>query len=326
MFVIDWISGLQAMSTLRHVLEVIDLLEDPRVDGFRVASWFKSKGFSDVEVVVDRLEGSRGRTDFVKIVIPGSRGKHVGGSAPTLGVIGRLGGIGARPSLIGMVSDADGAIVALAVAYKVAEMRARGEVLPGDVIITTHVCPNAPIKPYKPVPMMDSPVDIFELLRREVDPEMDAILSVDATKANLVVKHSGFAITPTVKEGWILKVSPDLINIYTRVTGEPPVIVPITMQDILPFSTAVYHINSIMQPWIYTDAPVVGVAITTRTVVPGSATGATNIWSLEQATRFIVEVAKDYTTGKARFYDEEEFKEIIRIHGSIKDILRRGVP
>lgn len=81
-----------------------------------------------------------------------------------------------------------------------------------------------------------------------------------------------------------------------------------------------------MQPWIYTDALVVGIAITTRMVVPGSTTSATSIWSLEQATRSIVEVAKDYTTSKAGFYDEEEFKEIISIHGSIKDNLRRRAP
>jgi hypothetical protein len=155
---------------------------------------------------------------------------------------------------------------------------------------------------------------------------MDAVLSIDATKANWIVKHTGFAITPTVKEGWILKVSPDLIDIYMRVTGEPPVIVPITMQDILPFSTPVYHINSILQPWLYTKAPIVGVATTTRIVVPGSATGATNIFSLEQATRFVVEVAKDFTMGRARFYDEDEWKTIMKIHGEISHIMRKGAP
>ncbi len=314
------------MSTLKHVLEVVDLLDSPSVNGYAVKEWLESKNFRDVEIYVERLESSKGRTDFIKIVIPGKRGKIVGGNAPTLGVIGRLGGIGARPSLIGMVSDADGAIVALATAYRIAEMKSRGDVLEGDVVITTHICPNAPVKPYKPVPMMDSPIDIFELLKREVDPSMDAILSVDATKANWVIKHTGFAITPTVKEGWILKVSPDLIDIYVRVTGEPPVVVPITMQDILPFSTPVYHINSMMQPWLYTSAPVVGVAITARMAIPGSATGATNVWALEQATRFVVEVAKDFTSGRARFYDEEEWKRILEIHGSIKDILRRGTP
>ncbi len=314
------------MSTLKYVLEVIDLLDDPRVNGEVVRRFLLGKGFGDIRVAVETIRGDRGSTDFITIVIPGERGKSSGGSSPTLGVVGRLGGIGARPAQLGMVSDADGAIVALAAAYKIAEMRARGDVLPGDVIVTTHICPNAPTRPHKPVPMMDSPVDIFALLKREATDDMDAVLSVDATKANWVVKHTGFAITPTVKEGWILKVSPDLLDIYVRVTGEPPVVVPITMQDILPYSTPVYHLNSMMQPWLYTRAPVVGVAITARMAVPGSGTGITNFAALEQATRFVVEVAKDFTMGRARFYDPEEWETIIRVHGPVADILMRGAP
>jgi len=316
------------VSTLKYVLEIIELLDDARVNGYIVKDWFISKGLDSKLIDVKRIENSKGQTDFIKIVIPGLRGKHVGhiNSAPTLGVIGRLGGIGARPTVIGMVSDADGAIVALASAYKLLKMSMKGDRILGDVIVTTHICPNAPTKSYKPVPMMDTPVDIFKLLKLEVDSRADAILSIDATKANWVIKHIGFAITPTVKEGWILKVSPDLINIYIRVTGEPPVIVPITMQDILPYTTPVYHINSMMQPWIYTKAPVVGVAITAKMAIPGSASGATNIWALEQATRFVVEVAKDFTAGKAKFYDEDEWRKIIEIHGNISNIMKRGVP
>ena len=312
------------MSALRHVLEVIDILDDPNVTGEKVKETLSERGIEDIRIA--EVRGDKGKTDFLRIRIPGRRGKSQNGDAPTLGVIGRLGGVGARPELIGMVSDADGAIVALAAALKIAEMRARGDELEGDVLITTHICPNAPTMPHKPVPMMNSPVDIFELLKLEVDPEMDAILSVDATKANLVINYTGFSITPVVKEGWILKVSEDLINIYIRVTGEPVKIVPITLQDILPFSTKVYHINSMMQPWIYTKAPVMGVATTTSLPVPGSATGATNAWVLEQATRFIIEVAKEYTAGRIKFYDESEWNTIIRVHGRIDEILKRGAP
>ena len=313
------------MSALKHVLEIVDLLEDPKVNGDAVKKFFEEKGLP-VSIDVERVEGSKGATDFITIVITGEKGKGRGGAAPTLGVVGRLGGIGARPQFIGLVSDADGAIVALAVAYKVAELKKRGDVLPGDVVVTTHICPNAPTRPHKPVPMMDSPVDIFTLLKKEVRPEMDAVLSIDATKANWIINHTGIAITPTIKEGWILRPSEDLMNIYTRVTGEPPVIVPITMQDILPYSTPVYHINSMVQPWIYTSAPVVGVAITARMALPGSATGPTNIWALEQAARFVVEVAKDFTMGRARFYDEDEWRVIIERHGELREIMRRGAP
>ncbi|MEM2698019.1 MAG: DUF1177 domain-containing protein [Ignisphaera sp.] len=314
------------MSTLKHVMEIADLLEDPKVNGEVIRGFFTAKGYSDIGIEIETIRGDKGSTDFITVRIPGASGRLSGGSSPTLGIVGRLGGIGARPALIGMVSDADGAIVALASAYKIAELRKRGDVLPGDVVVTTHVCPAAPTRPHKPVPMMDSPVDIFTLLKREVKDEMDAILSVDATKANWVIKHTGFAITPTVKEGWILRVSPDLIDIYVRVTGEPPVIVPITMQDLTPYTTPVYHINSMMQPWLYTTAPVVGVAITARMALPGSGTGVTNLIALEQATRFVVEVAKDFTSGRAKFYDEGEWETLMKIHGSVKNILGRGAP
>jgi hypothetical protein len=314
------------VSTLKQLLEIVDLLDDPKVDGAQVREFFTNKGLSHMEINVERIEGEKASTDFISIMIQGVEGKYSGGTSRSLGIIGRLGGIGARPECIGLVSDADGAVVSLAAAYKIAEMMKRGDLIEGDVIVKTHICPNAPTRPYKPAPMMDSPVDIFTLLRREAEGQVDAIISVDATKANWVIKHNGFAITPTVKEGWILKVSPDLIDIYIRVTGQPPVVVPITMQDIIPYTTHVYHINSMMQPWIYTKAPIVGVAITTSMVVPGSATGATNIFHLEQATRFVVEVAKDFGRGRVKFYDEEEWKKIISIHGSLADLMRRGAP
>jgi hypothetical protein len=314
------------VSALKQLLEIVDLLDDPKVDGAQVREFFTNKGLSHMEINVERIEGEKASTDFISIMIQGVEGKYSGGTSRSLGIIGRLGGIGARPECIGLVSDADGAVVSLAAAYKIAEMMKRGDLIEGDVIVKTHICPNAPTRPYKPAPMMDSPVDIFTLLRREAEGQVDAIISVDATKANWVIKHNGFAITPTVKEGWILKVSPDLIDIYIRVTGQPPVVVPITMQDIIPYTTPVYHINSMMQPWIYTKAPVVGVAITTSMVVPGSATGAINIFHLEQATRFVVEVAKDFGRGRVKFYDEEEWKKIISIHGSLADLMRRGAP
>ena len=63
-----------------------------------------------------------------------------GGSAPTLGIIGRLGGVGARPARKGFVSDGDGALAALAAAAKLIKMQPRGDRLEGDVIVTTQVC------------------------------------------------------------------------------------------------------------------------------------------------------------------------------------------
>ena len=72
-------------------------------------------------------------------------------------------------------------------------MRREGDVLPGDVIVATHICPDAPTKPHLPVDFMDSPVSIEEMNEREVIAEMAAVLSIDTTKGNRVLNTRGFA-------------------------------------------------------------------------------------------------------------------------------------
>jgi Protein of unknown function (DUF1177) len=279
---------------LKQVIEIYELLDSPRANGERVASLLKERGIHGVEVVP--IQGEKGKTDSIKVWIPGSKGKKSGGNAPTLGVIGRLGGVGARPQMIGLVSDADGAIAALSIALKLADMKEQGDVLPGDVIVATHVCPDAPTLPHDPVPFMGSPVEMKSLNDHEVDPQMDAILSIDTTKGNRIINLRGFAISPTVKEGYILKVSEDLL----------------------------FHLNSIMQPSVATPAPVVGLAITAESVVPGCATGASHVTDIEEAVRFSIEVAKTFAAGQCRFHDEQEFKRIIELYGPMNHLQTLG--
>ena len=205
------------MTLYKQISEVCDLLDDPRISGDKIKGILEDKGVDYIDLKT--LRDDNRSTDFLKIIIKG-----VSDKAPKMGIIGRLGGVGARPLQLGLVSDADGAIVALSCAFKLCEMKKRGDILAGDVIITTHITPRAPVRPYKPVPMMESPVDMFKLLKYEVDPEMDGVLSVDATKANRVIKSPDIAITPTIKDGWILKVSDDLLDVYSWVTGHEPYI------------------------------------------------------------------------------------------------------
>lgn len=307
---------------MKQVIEIMDLLDDAHITGERVATFLKEHGVTDIKV--KQISGDRGNTDFIKLKIPGTVGKTAGGDAPTLGVIGRLGGIGARPEMIGLVSDSDGASTALSVALKLADMQRKGDSLPGDVIIATHICPNAPIKPHEPVPFMGSPVDIAAMNREEVDTEMDTILSIDTTKGNRIANWRGFAITPTVKEGWVLKVSNDLVDIMEWVTGELPKICPITTQDITPYGNDLDHINSLMQPCIATDIPVVGIAITTEVPVPGCGTGASHPTDIEVAGRYVIEVAKQYGKGLCSFYDTGEWETILRLYGAHKHLQARG--
>jgi hypothetical protein len=253
----------------------------------------------------------------VKIFISGSRGLSKGGKAFTLGIVGTLAGVGARPAVQGIVSDGDGAITALACALKLLRMKTRGDSLAGDVIITTHICPKAPTEPHDPFPFVRYPIRVTKLAKYLVDDRAHAVLSIDTTKGNRILNHKGFAISPTVKEGFILRVSEDLLDVMQITTGRLPVVLPITTQDITPYENGLHHLNSIMQPSTVTKAPVVGVAITTESGVPGCATGASHPVDIEMAGRFVIEVAKLFTQGKCTFYDGKEFKKMVRKYGSM---------
>ena len=307
---------------LKQVLEVFEVMDDINVNGKVIVDLLKNNGIEKVSYKT--ITGQKGSTDCVKVVIPGTNGKSVGGTAPTLGIVGRLGGLGARPERIGFVSDGDGALSAISAALKLGLMAQKGDQLPGDIIITTHICPTAPTRPHTPVPFMDSPVDSDMMNKEEVDPDMDAILAIDTTKGNRVINNRGFAISPTVKDGYILHISEDLLSIMQIVTGDLPAVFPITTQDITPYGNGIYHLNSILQPSVATSAPTVGVAITTKVPVPGCATGATHIIDVELAVRFAIEVAKAYTRNECSFYDKEEFSLIEKLYGSMKHLQTQG--
>lgn len=298
---------------LKQVLEVFDKMDRPDASGEVAKRLFTDKGWELVSV--SKIIGAKGSTDFIQIVIPGKKGKIQGGGAPTLGIIGRLGGLGARPEVVGFVSDGDGAVAALSAALKLVEMNLNGDVLDGDVIVTTHICPDAPTQEHYPVRFMGSPVDMDQMNAVEVLPEMDAIITIDTTKGNEIINHKGISISPTVKEGYILPVSYDLVGVVKRVTGVGANVFPLSTQDITPYSNGLPHLNSILQPAVTSNGPVVGVAITTEVPVAGCATGASHGLDIELASRFAVEVAKDYTAGKCSFYDAQNYAKLQQLYG-----------
>lgn len=308
---------------IKQVMEVFDVLDSSTVDGAAVKKYLQSVN-PEANVEVYPLEGPKGSTDMVKVRIPGTNGKSKGGSAPTIGLLGRLGGIGARPEMIGFVSDGDGALCALAVAAKLLDMQTKGDYLEGDVFVSTQICPHAPTAPHKPVPFMGSPVEMSQVNKEEVSPELDAILTVDTTKGNRVINTRGFAISNTVKEGWILRVSEDLLEIMQRTTGQLPYVFPLSMQDITPYGNDVYHLNSILQPCTATKAPVVGVAITTETMVPGCATGSSHFADVEETARYMMEVAKSFGRGEVSFYDEKEYDRLVKLYGRMDQLQTLG--
>lgn len=307
--------------SLQQTLQVFELIDNAFVSGQDVVDLFA--GYPGVTATTRRASGPKGSTDFVRIDISGSAGKSQGGDAPTLGIVGRLGGIGARPTRIGLVSDGDGAIAAISSALKLAEMQRKGDVLAGDVVVTTHICPNAPTRPHDPVDFMDSPIDDVTMNDNEVVAQADAILSIDTTKGNRIINHKGYALSPTVKEGYILRVAEDLLRIMEMTSGRPAVTFPITTQDITPYGNGVYHLNSILQPSTATDVPVVGVAICAQSVVPGCGTGASHEVDIAATVRFAVEVAKEFGRETCQFYDPQEYALLLSLYGSLSHLRSR---
>jgi len=303
-------------------MEVFEILDRPDASGKKFKEYLDNIGNNNC--IVNQVKTEKGSTDFVKTKIIGKNGKTKGGDYPTLGIIGRLGGLGARPNAVGFVSDGDGALAALAVTAKLLKSNILGDVLMGDVIISTHICPDAPVIKHEPVDFMDSPVDMAKMNEMEIDEEMDAILSVDATKGNKVINHNGFAISNTVKEGYILKASDNLLDIMIRVTGKMPKVFPLCQQDITPYKNNLYHLNSILQPATATEAPVVGVAVTAKMPVAGCATGVTNLINVESAGRFMIETVKDFTNKKCSFYEQTEFEKLLDLYGDMKKFQTSG--
>jgi hypothetical protein len=302
---------------LSHVLEAYDRLSSPRVTGDAVAALWQARGLVDVQV--ETVSDGAVSTDFVSGLVRSPRA-----DAPVLGLIGRLGGLGARPAVAGLVSDADGAIAAVAAGLLLADMARDGEALDAGVRIHTHIAPRASTRPHHPVPMMRSPLPMRAMMAREVHPSMEAILSIDTSRGNRLVNERGVAITPTAKEGWVLRTSEDLLDILGWVSGRLPLVLPITTQDITPYEAGLWHVNSIMQPATATAAPVVGVALTAQATVPGCAPGASQVDDIATAVRFCAAVAAAFGQGRCRFHDPDEWELIQRRYGSLAHLQTLG--
>jgi Protein of unknown function (DUF1177) len=138
------------------VLAALDLLDSPTAFGAEVAAALHAAGVDDVEVVP--LRGKRGGTDVVRAVVPGTRGCRAGADAPPSGSSAVAEASARGPPTSASSPTADGA-VAMTPARSLGRMRQHGDGLPGDVILATHVCPDALFQASRPRALVGSPVD-----------------------------------------------------------------------------------------------------------------------------------------------------------------------
>jgi hypothetical protein len=303
------------VSMLREVMDVLAFLDDAR-NGAESFVDLLPEGPQSVEITP--FESDIGTTDFIKILFPGTSGKSAGGSAPTTGLIGSNGGLRLPGVYPGLASDADGCIVGLTSALRLARMRQRGQELAGDVVISTHICQQAHPVPHDPFPFVMSPLPSSEKHPRLVDERMDAILTPETCKGNKMISHLGFAVTPPVREGFILRPHASILHIMEMVTGKAPAVFPITMQDVTPYELGVHHICGMVLPSIFSTAPVVGVPLVTEIQTHPSATGTQQPMVLESAARFCIEVATAFGNGDCEFYYPGDFDGMVEAFGAMR--------
>jgi len=301
---------------LREVLDTIDLLDDMN---HGVAEFLASLAPGNWSATTDEYSGDKGRTEFVKVLFPGSRGRSVGGDAPTVGIIGSNGGLRLPTEPPGFVSDADGAIVGVACAQRLARMASRGQFLAGDVLVSTHICQSAHPVPHDPYPFVMSPLPSSEKHPRLVDERMEAILTPETCKGNkLVSPTAGFAMTQPVKEGFIMRPHESVLHLYEMTTGKSPAIFPLTMQDITPFESGVHHVCGMALPSVFSRAPVIGVPLSMQVPVMPAATGTQTATVLETAGRFCLEVAAAFGRGDCQFYYASDYQGFLKAYGNIR--------
>lgn len=203
----------------KHLIELYELLDSPQASGAIVADYLKA---IDPECTVETypLEGPKGITDMVRVRIPGAHGKSSGRrradhrSARPLGRFGstsrthririrrrwrthraRLRRKAARHAQERRRSTwrriREHACVP-ACAHHAAQTRA-----------VHGLCPRPP-RPSMP---------------KRSHPSSMPFLVVDTTKGNRIANNRGFAISPTVKQGVVMRVSEDLLGIAEIATA-----------------------------------------------------------------------------------------------------------
>ncbi|MCL2684216.1 MAG: DUF1177 family protein, partial [Synergistaceae bacterium] len=288
-----------------------------------IVQMFVGAGADDASY--ERLEGN-GFTEVVRIFLKGKSGRSSGGKAPTLDISASLVGVGSRPASTGLLGDGDAAVIVCAVGLKLLDMKKKGDQVEGDVVILMNITASAPTgkaEGHKPAGI-GCPVNFWLMKSKFVDKTADAIIDVNVTRSDRYCKKKGFAITPTVKEGWILKISEDALDVMERVTGEMPAIMPVTMQEVMPTRNGISFMNDIVALPYGVNIPCIGVALCQPIPVDPSGPGMTNLAEIEPAIRYCVEVAKDFGRGKFDFYNKEEFEKIVKLYGSMTHLQTFG--
>ncbi|BCU66904.1 hypothetical protein HS7_03410 [Sulfolobales archaeon HS-7] len=285
--------------------------------------------------VIELLESSE-PIDALKKEIPGLQVMEKGevsfikykyGDGKPIEILGRLGAVQMKGEY-GLVSDADGAIVALTVLLELLNLKRKGISIPGSVVISTSISLDAGLIEHKPFKFMVPKIGLEDALPIEVERDAELVISVDSTKGNNLVKFDDFALTHVVFGGYLLRLRDEVIELYKRVTGHEIYMLALTTGDLTPMEFKVNHVSTLVTPWLYTNSPLIGLATVSKQVIPGYVTGVQDFLMLERSARFCLEMIK-YVGKGGKVYYEEELSELLSKLGDnelAKLRRERGIP
>ena len=191
------------------------------------------------------------------------------------------------------------------------------------IYLNTYL-PTCSDSPHDPVPFMGSPVEMAQVNKEEVSPDLDALLVVDTTKGNRVINTRGFAISPTVKEGYVLRTSEDLLDLMQITTGRLPYVFPLATQDITPYGNDVHHLNSILQPCTATECTSCRCCDHSRNYGSWMCYRSNTCCWCWRGCKIMLEVAKAYGRKQCSFYDADEYARLQKLYGSMKHLQTLG--
>lgn len=305
--------------SLHQTLTICNLIDKHNINGQDVVDLFCQ--YPGIIPSTHRVMSSDGMIDFVRVVIPGKNGKLRHGEAATLSIVSRYDRYQSHQVNEQISAVADGAVVCLACVLKLAEMQTKGQFLAGDVIVTTRLYPDGLPLPHEPVDFIHSVMDIEAMNEHDIDQTADAFLSIGIQKDKPILQHNCYAISPTVKQAYILRVSEDLLRIMEQSSGLNATTFPVTTLDITPYGNGVDHFNNVLQPAIATDAPVVGIVISADK--KSTATYARNEVDISTVVKFIIQVAKEFGQGTCSFFDYYEFALLQSLYGNMSHLQMR---
>lgn len=302
---------------LKQGIEVFDLLTSAKVNSTRIVEYISS--FGPCKAQVEGSCGPNGSYKTLKVTIAGTDGAISGGKSPTLGFVGQVGDQASSQSKNERIPDYIGTSIVLLTAAKILQMITSGNALRGDVILSAQIGSNTSTSVSSENTTFQKEVPTHT----EVSLVMDAVISIGSYRGAKIGYNKSIAISPTVKEGYILEISDDLWALAKKTNDVSPISLPLSQQDIIPCEKGLPQAHTILQPSRATSAPVVGIGIQNE-MASRHGLNTSLFERIESTGRFLVTVATAFTNNNCSLYDEHEFTILRTSYGDMSHFQHIG--